>query len=154
MDDYMAEHASDPTDEERLLSMLRLQNEFHINRENNLAIYLEFLGESARAADPKVIATLPRHKTIDMDPESQCTICLSYFGYKDTDPEAEIIELPCKHKFHSECVLEWFKKADACPLCRHELPSNDAFYEELKRNKKREAERARELEDLHDNMFG
>mmetsp|Transcript_8541 Transcript_8541/g.12947 ORF Transcript_8541/g.12947 Transcript_8541/m.12947 type:complete len:141 (+) Transcript_8541:27-449(+) len=26
--------------------------------------------------------------------------------------------LPCGHKFHFECVNEWFQRVNACPLCR------------------------------------
>lgn len=39
-----------------------------------------------------------------------------------------IIETPCKHYYHEECISEWFKKySNKCPTCRsvcgHGIPN-------------------------------
>jgi len=44
--------------------------------------------------------------------DDPCCICLEEgFG-------KEWCELPCKHKFHYNCVGEWIKSHTNCPLCR------------------------------------
>lgn len=32
-----------------------------------------------------------------------------------------IITLPCKHPFHSPCILPWLKQNGTCPSCRYQL---------------------------------
>lgn len=38
-------------------------------------------------------------------PDQNCPICL-----KDFDQDDVYVDLPCKHRFHSECVVPWLKK--------------------------------------------
>jgi len=40
-----------------------------------------------------------------------CIICLSDFG-----PEDEIVQLPCSHAFHTECIGKWLSRSRHCPL--------------------------------------
>ncbi|XP_010452791.1 PREDICTED: E3 ubiquitin-protein ligase CIP8 [Camelina sativa] len=44
----------------------------------------------------------------------------------------EAVQLPCNHKYHSECIVPWLKVRNTCPVCRHELPTDDAEYEQRK----------------------
>jgi hypothetical protein len=44
---------------------------------------------------------------------SQCTVCHEKYQ------KGEVIRiLPCEHFFHYKCLKPWFKKSNACPLCR------------------------------------
>lgn len=53
--------------------------------------------------------------------EGSCCICQEEYRWLD-----KVVELPCKHKFHSSCIHKWFTNRSTCPICRYDLnPSND-----------------------------
>jgi len=53
----------------------------------------------------------------DSRKETKCAICLNEFIGID------IIKAfyKCEHIFHKDCLLNWLKKSDLCPLCKHSL---------------------------------
>ena len=51
--------------------------------------------------------------------EPKCTICLS-----DYEEFEKLKRLPCLHLFHSDCVENWLKRVDSCPICRLSVASN------------------------------
>jgi len=81
--------------------------------------------------------------------EFECPVCL-----KRCEQDDVYNELPCSHRFHKECVGRWLGKTNSCPLCRHELPTDDPAYEEMKRQKNRAKQRKDDIENLHNSMFG
>jgi hypothetical protein len=41
-----------------------------------------------------------------------------------------VLKLPCKHYFHGECIRPWLAIRNTCPVCRFELPTGDAEYDQ------------------------
>lgn len=97
----------------------------------------------------KFLSDLKDHLVREGEDEGQCPICL-----KNMEEEDIINELPCKHKFHKECILPWLLKTCSCPCCRFELPTDDRNFEEMRRQKKRMKQREEDIENLHSSMFG
>lgn len=87
----------------------------------------------------------------------QCPICLKEFQSKeetnDTETKSACTLPGCGHSFHCECLSVWLERTCSCPLCRHELPTDDPNYEEFKRQRKREKIREQDIADLHNSMF-
>jgi len=51
--------------------------------------------------------------------ENECSICLGGYCPGDTICVAEASK--CDHVFHQDCIAEWLKTHDCCPLCRVDL---------------------------------
>eukprot|EP00931_Biecheleriopsis_adriatica_P024372 TRINITY_DN15205_c0_g1_i1.p1 TRINITY_DN15205_c0_g1~~TRINITY_DN15205_c0_g1_i1.p1 ORF type:complete len:260 (+),score=41.17 TRINITY_DN15205_c0_g1_i1:72-782(+) len=61
---------------------------------------------------------LPRFHGSDF-PEAECAICL-----EDISPNDELVQLPCKHMFHTGCADCWLsRRKRCCPMCMSELES-------------------------------
>ena len=68
----------------------------------------EFAGLFSERTPPptskKFLSDLKDH-LVRIESEGQCPICL-----KDMEQDDIVNELPCKHKFHKECILPWLQK--------------------------------------------
>jgi len=49
-----------------------------------------------------------------------CSICQDDYKLDD-----QLIDLPCKHQFHEDCILPWLNINNSCPTCRHALPPKE-----------------------------
>ncbi|KAK4785400.1 hypothetical protein SAY86_002089 [Trapa natans] len=61
---------------------------------------------------------------------NQCAVCQD-----DFEKDMEVKQMPCKHIYHSDCLLPWLELHNSCPVCRHELPTDDADYEGTRRTR-------------------
>nr|GLL40846.1 E3 ubiquitin-protein ligase RING1-like isoform X1 [Ipomoea trifida] len=57
---------------------------------------------------------------LDKDPVIPCPICKDLFMLN-----LEVKMLPCKHMYHSDCILPWLEMNNSCPVCRFRLPPRE-----------------------------
>ncbi|XP_042501418.1 E3 ubiquitin-protein ligase RING1-like [Macadamia integrifolia] len=82
-------------------------------------------------ASKSAIEALPNVKISEellASDSAQCAVC------KDTfELGMEARQMPCKHIYHSDCILPWLELHNSCPVCRYELPTDDPDYEQRTR---------------------
>ena len=81
---------------------------------------LQNLGNRENPTDEEILNELPETQIEDvnkLDPEKKnCIICLEDFKNGD-----KAIILPCIHIFHNECIKNWLKTQNTCPICKYKL---------------------------------
>ncbi|CAM0873030.1 unnamed protein product [Alopecurus aequalis] len=91
-----------------------------------LDLLLEYLAET----DPSRQGTLPAKKeavaampTVEIREGAPvtCPVCLDEF-----EAGGEAREMPCKHRFHDECIVPWLEAHSSCPVCRFQMPTDEA----------------------------
>ena len=128
-----------------LLSFLNNHNnDFQFNNLVNILMSFDLGTNRHPPASEKAIQNL---KKIEVKEENindykniTCNICLDNFELGN-----KLLVLECNHEFHDNCIITWLKTNNTCPVCRHELESNDPNYERRK-NSHRE-----NLRNLHRN---
>ncbi|KAL5200928.1 hypothetical protein ABZP36_035282 [Zizania latifolia] len=91
-------------------------------------------------ASKEVVASLPVVTVTEeiiarMGSETQCAVCRENLVVDDN-----MQELPCKHLFHPPCLKPWLDENNSCPICRHELRTDDHVYESRKEREREEEE--------------
>ncbi|WCJ20488.1 RING/U-box superfamily protein [Euphorbia peplus] len=88
-------------------------------------------------ASKAVVEALPtvEIKNSHLHAEEHCAVCKEAF-----EIGGEAREMPCKHIYHSDCILPWLAMRNSCPVCRHELAAEVADHQESEGSEVAEAE--------------
>ncbi|KAL6967565.1 RING-type E3 ubiquitin transferase [Sarracenia purpurea var. burkii] len=92
-------------------------------------IEINGLGRHEQPPASKIaVESMPIVEIVDghISSESHCAVCKEAFVLG-----CEAREMPCKHIYHSDCILPWLSLRNSCPVCRHELPTDSASTAEL-----------------------
>jgi hypothetical protein len=54
--------------------------------------------------------------SIDIESKVECSVCKDLFQLDE-----QVIEVPCEHIFHPDCILPWLRRSGTCPICRYKL---------------------------------
>uniref|UniRef100_A0A0D6QYW3 RING-type E3 ubiquitin transferase n=1 Tax=Araucaria cunninghamii TaxID=56994 RepID=A0A0D6QYW3_ARACU len=130
---------------EQVINNLQGIVNFESDIESAIEAALQEVGGGARRAPPaskEVVAKLP---IIDVTEEvlaqigkgTECAVCQEHLIIGD-----KMQELPCKHMFHPVCLKPWLDENNSCPICRHELQTDDHEYE-FRKEREKEAEEER-----------
>ncbi|KAI8881015.1 hypothetical protein K501DRAFT_223839 [Backusella circina FSU 941] len=77
-------------------------------------------------ASKRFVDSLPNVKKDGLDSDETCIIC------KDNlkSSESIVTHMPCGHYFDRECIVPWLELHNTCPMCRHEVETEQAVQEE------------------------
>ncbi|KEP65427.1 UNVERIFIED_CONTAM: zinc finger, C3HC4 type (RING finger) domain-containing protein [Hammondia hammondi] len=57
-----------------------------------------------------------------------CAICQEDYSREDVVHRLTEDASQCSHVFHRQCIIPWLEQHNSCPVCRFELPTDDAAY--------------------------
>ncbi|KAL7107781.1 hypothetical protein ACP275_06G075900 [Erythranthe tilingii] len=88
--------------------------------------------DSNPPASKAAIESMPTIEIVDQHiaVESHCAVCKEAF-----ELGIEAREMPCKHLYHQDCILPWLTLRNSCPVCRHELPTDNENRESNETNR-------------------
>ncbi|PON85064.1 43kDa postsynaptic protein [Trema orientale] len=56
--------------------------------------------------------------------DQYCTICLEKMSFDQDGDDQKLVEMPCSHVYHKDCIEQWLKTSHMCPLCRYAMPTS------------------------------
>ncbi|KAF9680913.1 hypothetical protein SADUNF_Sadunf06G0171100 [Salix dunnii] len=142
------ESSGRPVDHNTIETASSLLGELMSNLDDMIPEIME-MGSTAPRVPPaskEVVAKLPvvtitEEILAELGKDAECAICKENLVVND-----KMQELPCKHKFHPPCLKPWLDEHNSCPICRHELKTDDHGYESWKEREKEAAEERRGAE--------
>ncbi|CAO3600864.1 unnamed protein product [Absidia cylindrospora] len=95
--------------------------------DNIITQLMEQTGSGSAAPPPApedVISGLPKRAISEkefIEDQIDCAVCKDDFNVSEL-----VIELPCQHVFHDDCIKPWLKVNGTCPVCRHSVAPSAA----------------------------
>jgi len=83
-------------------------------------------------------------RDIEKNQNDSCSICLEQLSVGDF-----ATRLPCGHLFHENCIKSWLRSGNQCPVCRYELATDSADYEEHRKKRMQQRKLRFSMSDLH-----
>ncbi|KAJ9078658.1 hypothetical protein DSO57_1004615 [Entomophthora muscae] len=100
------------------------------NALDNIITQLMEQTSSANAPPPaskETIKKIPFKKItiLEINAHEECPVCKEEFVLDE-----EIRLLPCKHRYHSDCIVPWLTRNGTCPVCRFSFHGPDVVHPE------------------------
>ncbi|OVA09820.1 zinc finger protein [Macleaya cordata] len=76
--------------------------------------------EGLPPASKTSIDAMPKVEITEENGDLECAICLE--GW---EIGGEAREMPCKHRYHSNCIEKWLGIHGSCPVCRFKMPVDE-----------------------------
>ncbi|XP_050208091.1 uncharacterized protein LOC126657444 [Mercurialis annua] len=80
---------------------------------------------SSPATESSVDA-LEKFVVVEDDDRVECRVCLEAIEVSES-----AIRMPCLHVYHQNCIVKWLHQRHSCPICRHELPAELGFEDDM-----------------------
>jgi hypothetical protein len=82
------------------------------------------LGSNKNGQPPASKESIEAMKKIEIgegdDDGGECVVCLDEF-----EVGGVVKEMPCKHRFHGDCIEKWLGLHGSCPVCRYQMPVDE-----------------------------
>jgi hypothetical protein len=82
----------------------------HIREESIGRLFID-IKETKKLNEEKIKKFLDEKVTTKTDCE--CSICLNF-----EETSEKIVELPCRHNYHYNCISQWIYNVNKCPMCK------------------------------------
>eukprot|EP01098_Paradermamoeba_levis_P009520 TRINITY_DN3976_c0_g1_i1.p1 TRINITY_DN3976_c0_g1~~TRINITY_DN3976_c0_g1_i1.p1 ORF type:complete len:131 (-),score=21.15 TRINITY_DN3976_c0_g1_i1:244-636(-) len=82
-------------------------------------LFMNAAGPKSQPVSKSVMETLPLVE-VDEELKETCTVCQEVLVAGE-----KVLQLPCRHHYHKDCIQPWFNDHNTCPSCRFELPVED-----------------------------
>ncbi|XP_078444005.1 uncharacterized protein LOC144713301 [Wolffia australiana] len=92
--------------------------------EEGIADALGLQGNFDKGNPPAAAHVIERLPSIVLTQMEVCAVCKDEISLEEKPKQ-----LPCFHHYHADCILPWLKIRNTCPVCRHELPTDDPEFE-------------------------
>lgn len=71
-------------------------------------------------ASKETIAALPRKHRSEVTFQGEDELCP--IDQQSFESDCTLLQLPCGHKYHEECLVQWLGHHGTCPICREVVP--------------------------------